>query len=127
MPSFVDPPSGGKGPIRPPLRLIHPAPPPRPKVKRRRHEGRVFTREEQAKLRAAIANAARAFGGLSKLADAMGVHVNTLATAKAGRRYGVSAALAVRLARVAGVSLDDILRPLRVVSPPPPPTPDGAA
>ena len=123
MPRLTDPPDGGKAVIRPPLRLVHPAPPPKPKRRRRRHEADVFTAEQQAKLRAALGVARRAHGGRTLLAAAMGCSVQALKYAENGRAWGFSAALAIRLARVAGVSLDDILRPgLRVVR-----TPEGGA
>lgn len=116
MPSFTDPPSGGKGPIRPPLRLVHPARTPARKRRRPKHDGRVFAAEEQAKLRVALAVARDRFGGLRKLAAALDVAENTICAAIKGRAWGFSAALAVRLVRVAGVSLDDIIRPgLRLV------------
>lgn len=122
MRSLTDPPNGGKGQIRPPLKLVHPAPPKEPKKRRRRHEASVFTAEEQAKLRVSLGVARRAHGGRTRLAAAMGCSVNALKSAESGRPHGFSAALAIRLARVAGVSLDEIIRPgLRAV-----PQKDGA-
>lgn len=126
----TDPPVVGQNPRRfiPLLHLVHPAPPPSPRRKpqRPRHEGRVFTAEEQARLRLALKNAAKAAGGWEKLATAMQCGEATLLHAASGRRWGVSAALAIRLSRVTGFSLDDLLRPgLRVVEPRP--GPDGAA
>lgn len=129
MPSSHEPPKGGKEPIRPRfvklLQLVHPAPPPKPKKRRRRHEGSVFTPEEQARLRLALKNVRRVWTR-PKLAKAMGCAVNTLQYAENGCRYGFSAALAIRLARVTGISLDAILAPgLRIVDPRPGPA--GAA
>jgi hypothetical protein len=69
---------------------------------------------------------AKAAGGWEKLATAMQCACGTLQHAAGGRRWGVSPALAIRLCRVTGFSLDDVLRPgLRVVEPRP--GPDGAA
>jgi len=99
MPKLTDPPDGGKAVIRSPLRLVHPAPPPKPK--RRRGTARpvedVFTAEEVAKLRLAIDNARKRFGSLRRLADAMGVHVDTVRLA--GVRHTLTAGVAYRFAR----------------------------
>lgn len=70
----------------------------------------MFTPEEQARLRAALTTVRRKWTR-ARLAQEMGVAENTLHIAEKGRAWGFSAALAVRLARVAGVSLDAILRP----------------
>lgn len=107
MPSFHEPPDGGKIPIRLPLRLVHPKPPQTPKKKERPHGSRLFTTEEHGRLRAALRAAARAMGTQECLADAMRV---SFATIKAAARKGVSAALAIRLARVLGVPLEALLR-----------------
>lgn len=124
----TDPNGPGQRPILA-LRLVHPAPPKPTRGKsRRRHEGRLFTTEEHVRLRSALSNTAKAVGGWQKLAALLDVSPNTLWSAR--RHYGVSAALAVRLARVAGVSLDAILRPgLALVKDPCPACgkPDGAA
>lgn len=119
------PPRDGKDPPARFLRLAHPQPPPKPKVRRSRHEGRVFTPEEQARLRAALTTVRRKWTR-ARLAQEMGVAENTLHAAEKGRAYGFSAALAVRLARVAGVSLDAILRPLASVKAPCPTCGRGA-
>ena len=50
MPSFTQPPSGGKGPIRPPLRLVHPAPPSPPRRGRKPpFANDLWTAEEERK------------------------------------------------------------------------------
>jgi DNA-binding XRE family transcriptional regulator len=96
------------------LRLVKPEP---PKPRGPRHNGLVFSEDEQVRLRTALANVRRAYGGRRKLAAAMAVGENTIACAEKGR-CGFSAALAVRLARLTGLSLDAILRPgLYVVGP----------
>src|SRR5262245_48891752 len=125
MPSSHEPPNGGSGPIRPRfvrlLRLIHPLPeaPPKPKRRRRRHAVRVFTEDEQRRLRAALSVARRAMGGRAKLAEAIGCSINTLLRAERGRT-NFPADIAIRLARMAHVALDAILAPgLRVVEPRP--------
>lgn len=107
MGSFTDPPSGGKGPIRPPLRLVHPSPPPTPRSRGRRHEADLWTAEEQARLRAALKTARTLFGTWACLADAMRVPRDSVKHAAAGR-HGVSAAIAVRLARALGKPLESL-------------------
>jgi hypothetical protein len=80
MPSSHEPPFGGSGQIRPPLRLVPKNPPPKPR--RRRGVARpvedVFDEAQTAKLRLAITNARTRFSSWQRLADAMGVHVDTL-------------------------------------------------
>lgn len=119
MPSLTDPPNGGKGQIRPPLRLVHPAPPPKPR--RRRGTARpvedVFNDAEVARLRLAIHNARKRLGGWQHLADAMGVHVDTVRLA--GVRHTLSAGVAYRFARTTGTTIEALLAStLRVVSAP---------
>jgi hypothetical protein len=115
MPSSHEPPTGGKIPIRPALRLVHPAKLKEPRPKERRHESRVFSPEEQRLLRASLNTARGLFGSWSCLADAMRVPVKTVERAVGGR-YPVSAALAVRLSRALGVPLSALITPgLRIV------------
>lgn len=119
-----DPPNGGKAAIRPPLRLVHPAPPPKPR--RRRGVARavedVFNDAEVARLRLAIDNARRRLGGWQRLADAMGVHFDTVRLA--GVRHTLSAGVAYRFARATGTTIEALLSSvLRVV---PAPTAGGA-
>lgn len=109
MSKLTDPPDGGKAVIRSPLRLVHPAPPPKPK--RRRGVARpvedVFTAEEVAKLRLAIDNARKHLRGWQPLADAMGVHLDTLRGA--GRYRTLTAGVAYRFARATGTTIEAIL------------------
>lgn len=109
MRSFTDPPRGGKGPIRPPLRLVHPAPPSPP----RRRRGvappveDVFTPAEVARLRLAFANARPRFGSWARLAEAMGVHEDTVRLA--GVRHTLTAGVAYRFARATGTTIEALL------------------
>lgn len=109
MPTFTEPPNGGKGQIRPPLRLVHPAPPPKPR--RRRGVARpvedVFTDAEIARLRLAMVNARARFGGWQRLADAMGVHVDTVRLA--GVRHTLTAGVAYRFARATSTTIEALL------------------
>jgi hypothetical protein len=123
MPTFTDPPSGGKAVIRPPLRLVHPAPPPKPR--RRRGVARpvedVFDAADVAKLRLAIDNARARFGSWERLAEAMGVHRDTVRLA--GVRHTLTAGVAYRFTRATGTTIETLLTStLRVV-----PREDGAA
>ncbi len=117
MSSFTDPPSGGKAAIRPPLRLVHPAPPPKPR--RRRGVARavedVFTDAEVARLRLAIDNARKRLGSWQRLADAMGVHVDTVRLA--GVRHTLSAGVAYRFARTTGTTIEALLTSTLHVAP----------
>lgn len=119
MSSFTDPPTGGKAAIRTPLRLVHPAPPPKPR--RRRGVARpvedVFTDAERARLRLAIDNARRCVGGWHRLAEAMGVHVDTVRLA--GVRHTLSAGVAYRFARATGTTIEALLTSTLHVAPAP--------
>jgi hypothetical protein len=67
-----------------------------------------LTPEEQANARKAIRFLAKRFGTYRKLAEAIGAKRATVLLA--GRTAGrVSAGIALRVARVAGVSLEDVL------------------
>jgi hypothetical protein len=94
------------------LRLAHPAPQGQgPTAPKRRKGSRApafsFTAEEVRHFRAALANAARAFGGVDALAAAMGVRVTTLYAVKAKRcPCGL---LAIRLASAAGIPVETVL------------------
>jgi len=114
-----DPPRGGSGQNRPPLRLVHPAP--LPKQRRRRGVARpvedVFNDAEVARLRLAIDNARRRLGGWQRLADAMGVHRDTLRLA--GVRHTLSAGVAYRFARTTGTTIEALLTSTLHVAPAP--------
>lgn len=109
MPKLTDPPNGGKGQFRPPLRLVHPAPPPKPRRRRGvvRPVEDVFNGAEVAKLRLAIDNARKLFGGWQRLADAMGMHVDTVRLA--GVRHTLTAGVAYRFARATGTTIEALL------------------
>jgi hypothetical protein len=97
------------------LRLVKPSGPKEPKRKLPRHEGRVFTDEEQRLLRASLNTARGVVGSWSCLADAMRVPAKTVERAVGGR-HPVSAALAIRLSRALGVPLSALITPgLRLV------------
>jgi hypothetical protein len=109
MPTLTDPPDGGKAVIRSPLRLVHPAPPPKPR--RRRGVARavedVFDEAQTAKLRLAIVNARARFGSWQRLADAMGVHRDSVRLA--GVRPTLTAGIAIRFARATGTTIEALL------------------
>ena len=77
-----------------------------PKATRRSSD---LTPEEQANAMAALRFLAKRHGTIAKLAEAMGAKRATLIRAM-GKRGGVSAGIALRASRVAGVPLDDVLR-----------------
>lgn len=113
MGSFTDPPSGGKGPIRPPLRLVHPSPPPKPRRRPRRPSP--FTAEEEARLRAALRHARALFGTWGCLADAMHARLETVhRAARGGAR--VSGTIAIQLAKALGKPLESLYAPPRPAS-----------
>jgi hypothetical protein len=101
-----DPPDGGKKPIRPPLRLVHPSPPQTPPKPYRRTP--TFTAEEQARLRAALKNARWLFGTWGCLAAAMRVRLKRVERVARGDTF--TADLAVRLARALGKPLESLYR-----------------
>lgn len=94
------------------LRLVHPAPsgqgidPP----KRRRGPSPVLslTAEEAQHFRAALRNAARAYGSWACLASAIGVPVASL-TQAIGKRRRPSGVLVIRAAKAAGMSVEAML------------------
>jgi len=92
------------------LRLVHPAPAgqgTRPSSVRR--SPALFpTAEEQARIRTALTNLARAYGGREVLASVMGVSLGAI---ESTRRNGRSFAIAVLAARAAGVTVEEILSP----------------
>jgi hypothetical protein len=66
-----------------------------------------LTLEEQANVREALRFLARRLGDTSKLAKAMGAHRETVQ--RPARGGVVSAGIALRAARIAGVSVEDVL------------------
>lgn len=110
MPPITEPPSGGKGQIRPPhLRLIHPSPP-KPSKRPYKSPPPVFTLAETQRLRAALRHARTLFGTWACAAAAMYVREETVTAAASGRKV-LSAELAVRLAKALGKPLDALLSP----------------
>jgi hypothetical protein len=110
MPPITEPPTGGKGQIRPPhLRLIHPSPP-KPSKRRYRKRPPIFTIAETQRLQAALRHARALFGTWACAADALRVVKETLLAAASGRAP-VSAEVAVRLAKALGKPLDALLSP----------------
>jgi hypothetical protein len=105
MRSFRHPPKGGKAL----LRLVVSAPPSKP----RRRRGvapaveDVFTHAEVARLRLAIDNARKRLGGWQVLADAMGVHCDTVRLA--GQRHTLTAGVAYRFACATGTTIEALL------------------
>lgn len=95
------------------LRLLRPETPGQgPAAPARRKWSRApalsLTADEVRHFRAALENAARAYGGADVLAAAMGVPVATLYTAKGSSR-APSGILAIRLAAAAGVTVEAVL------------------
>ena len=93
------------------LRLVHPAPEgqgPRTR-KGRKSAALLLSREESIHLRAALRNLARAFGTWDCLADALGFSTPTLHNAASSRSPKASPALALRVAKVSGMSVEAIL------------------
>jgi hypothetical protein len=67
-----------------------------------------LTAEENRRVRAALANTSRAYGGRDVLASVMGVTVVTLQRA-ATKRAHLSGIFAIRLAKAAGVAVEAML------------------
>jgi len=120
------PPPAGQGTRSPALRLVHPSPPspPRPKGKR----PRLFSPEEDARVRAALRNARTCFGGWAPLAAALHMAANTVCGMATGNRP-VTADAVLRLARALNVPAETLYRPGLTVLRRPCPTcgGDGAA
>jgi len=94
------------------LRLVHPAPEGQAPARRRkgiRSAALILSTEETRHLRVAIRNAARAYGTLACLADAIGVPVHTIEQALYRKGKGPSGVLAIRVARAAGVAVETVL------------------
>ena len=93
------------------LRLVHPAPEgqgPRTR-KGRRRSSPLLSHEESIHLRAALRNLARAFGTWDCLAEVLGFSTPTLHNAASANRPKASPALALRVAKVSGMSVEAIL------------------
>ena len=93
--------------IRPPLRLVHPAPPKPPRAKHRR-PAPPFTAEEESRIRAALTTSRCTFGTWVALASAMGLDVAYVYHVKASRR--LTGDFAIRLARALGKPLESLYR-----------------
>src|SRR6185437_16742716 len=89
---LVHPPQGGNGPPAPARRKGRPSP------------ALFLTLEEARAVRAAARNIARTYGGLAKLAAALGVGRSVFT-----KRSRPHPGLAIALARVANVSVDSVL------------------
>ncbi len=92
------------------LRLVHPAPKGQvsSRPKGRKSNALTPTAEEQQRIRAALRYLRIAYGGYDVLAEVMGVPAHSLAN---NNHRNASYALAVLLARAAGVTVEQILRP----------------
>ena len=94
------------------LRLVHPAPAGQATSA---PKGRRFspcfslTPDERRHLRTALHNLRRAFGTWDCLADAMGVKINAISRASREKNPMGSPALALRAARVGGMSMEAVL------------------
>jgi len=89
------------------LRLVHPGEGGNlPSSRRHRPAFALSLTDTEARhVRVAIRNVARTFGSLRKLAAAIGARPNTFS-----KKHRPSAGLALAVARVAGISLDGMLR-----------------
>lgn len=89
------------------LRLVHPSKEGQEKRARKVHDRSRFnaTPEEQKRIRAAIQNIARAFGGKDVLASIMGISEKSLYGRKRDRSYS----FALLLARAAGIPVEQLL------------------
>lgn len=76
---------------------------------RRRSAALSLSAEEQRHLRAAIKNIARAYGGMPVLAEVTGIARHTLERVAYKPRRSNSAAVAIRVARAGGMSVEAIL------------------
>jgi hypothetical protein len=94
------------------LRLVHPAPsgqaPARPR-KGHRSPLLLLTADERRHLRTSLHNLRRAFGSWSCLAEVIGVQPNALLSAARARNPQGSPAMALRAARVGGMSVEAVL------------------
>jgi hypothetical protein len=90
------------------LKLVKEKLPKPTKGARRRHEGSVFTDDEQRRARQALRNLHDAFGTWSCLADAMGMPKESLMNAARGV-YALSAAIVLRAMRASGLTLEEFL------------------
>ena len=94
------------------LRIVHPAPSgqgTRPPRRRGPSPSLSLTPEEVRHLRAAIKNTARALGGMPVLAEVTGLAPKSLAQAAYNKRERPSAALALLVARAAGMSVEAVI------------------
>ncbi len=95
------------------LILVHPAPkgqdPPAARRKGRHAPALSLTPDEVRHLRATLRGLARTFGSWAKLAKAMGVNLGTLTDAATAPRYRPSGTLAIRAARVGGMTVEAVL------------------
>ena len=89
------------------LRLVHPRPPKPPTT--RTPGDPVFSREEEARIRAALQHARLLFGTWSCVAAAMGLRGKRLPRVACGVRR-ITAEIAVRLARALGKPLESLYR-----------------
>src|SRR5262245_52356605 len=112
---LIDTPANGQKPRRfiPLLRVVHPAPPPKPR--KHRVPPPVFSAEEEKLIRTSLKTAKGLFGSWACLADAMHMSDVQIGNVAHGK-VTVSGDLAVRLAKALGVPLEVLFRPsLRVV------------
>lgn len=96
------------------LRLVHPTPvgqgaDPPSRRKGCKSPSLSLTPEEGRRVRAALKNTAAAYGGLDVLAAVLGVSHGSLRAMASNARRPLSGTLAIRLAKVAGVSVEAIL------------------
>ncbi len=94
------------------LILVHPAREGQEPPKRRkgcRSSALSLTPDEMRHLRATLRGLARSFGSWANLANAMGVKLGTLTDAATAPRYRASGTLAIRAARIGGMTVEAVL------------------
>jgi hypothetical protein len=89
------------------LRLVHPAPKGQVSSRPKGFKSPALfpTKEERLRIRAAIRNAARAYGGYDVLSSVTGLPIETLQRAGRQTSFGV----AVIIARAAGIPVEQVL------------------
>lgn len=95
------------------LRIVHPV---KQGQETRPRFSRLLTTQESNRIRAALKNLRRAYGGWDVVAALTGYAVKTLQCAASETRHPMSATLALAIATIAGVPLESLLSPLKSVN-----------
>jgi ribosome-binding protein aMBF1 (putative translation factor) len=102
------PPGAGQDPPARHLVLVRPVPQPSPK-RRKYQRAPTFTRDEGDRVRAALRRARTLYGSWAHVASLLSMSLSRVRHAAAGDKE-VSGDLAVRLARMLGVSVESLYR-----------------